>query len=304
MSDLYRVLPSVSLDERPGAVADAGGRAVGDGGCTTGPSVPPVESVPVHDGAAVRRLRSELAGLRAELAVLWLAAPASSPGHARALVVHGLLPCTVDVPAYVAAFGAFCLHVLRLPVMPSVSCVKFFDTAGRGPGAVLHLSCALAAGSVMSAKRRLLHSSCGVSIDWSRAAAERLRRAAAREFPRASPVPSVVDPVQRVMQEIVPASPRHDGGAPRSCWAGGLRPVPVPRAVPALGGYVTSFRSQQSGCAGAALSWLLVRAPASPFSGVVGGWGPVLCKLVRPQPAGCVGLSPCVSEDEPQQVDS
>ena len=228
--------------ERPGAVADAGGRAVGGGGCTTGPSVPSVESVPVHDGAAVRRLRSELAGLRAEFAVLRLAAPASRPGHARALVVHGLLPCAVDVPAYVAALGAFCLHVLRLPVMPSVDCLKVFDTAGRGPGAVLHLSCALAAGSVMSAKRRLVDSSCGVSIDWSRAAAERLRRAAAREFPRASPVPSVVDPVQRVVRETVPASPRHDGGAPRSCWAGGWRrwrlsPSPL-RACPAASGWV------------------------------------------------------------------
>ena len=222
LSALYRVLPSVSVVGRPRAVAGAGERAVGhaDGGASVPadqvgrsdaaavpavfadlpnaardapvgdgfaaiPPVPSAASVPVGDGGVVAGLRAEVAGLRAALDGLRVAAPA--PPCSCSLVVHGLMPCALEPEAYIAAFGAFCLHVLHLPDVPAVRDVRFFATAGRGPGAVVRLVAAQDAQAVLFAKQRLPGRSCVVSIDVSRGAAQRSLRARERCASRAAP---------------------------------------------------------------------------------------------------------------------
>ena len=63
-------------------------------------------------------LRAEVAGLRAALDGLRVVAPA--PALFLLSVVYGLMPCALEPEAYIAAFGALCLHVLHLHDVPAV----------------------------------------------------------------------------------------------------------------------------------------------------------------------------------------
>ena len=82
------------------------------------------------------------------------------------------------------------LDVLHLHDVPAVRDVRFFATAGRGPGAVVRLVAAQDAQAVLSAKQRLPGRSCVVSIDVSRGAAQRSLRARERCASRAVLRPS------------------------------------------------------------------------------------------------------------------